>query len=92
MSLRGVHINTLDNGAMSLLQQARPALVKTLDFGPDWAALKADCDIRFLLGRVWCDDDAAMMPTPERAAERLGASQSTRWSPTATSWHHRGGA
>lgn len=71
MSLRGVHINTLDNGAMSLLQQARPALVKTLDFGPDWAALKADCDIRFLLGRVWCDDDAAMMPTPERAAERL---------------------
>lgn len=73
MPYRGVHVNALTTQALDTLRRGRPGLVKTLDHGPDWRALKAECGIRFLLGRVWCDDDAALTPTPEAAAERLWA-------------------
>lgn len=83
MTLRGIHVNAYNQDVQKTLERGKPALVKTLDFGPDWAALKAQYDIRFLLGRVWCDDDAALTPTPEAAAERLYArvrrAIGTRW-------------
>lgn len=83
MTLRGIHVNAYNQDVAATLKNGRPSLVKTLDFGPDWAALKAQHDIRFLLGRVWCDDDSALTPTPEAAAERLYArvrrAIGTRW-------------
>jgi hypothetical protein len=71
MPLRGIHINAYNQDVRATLERGRPALVKTLDFAPDWAALRQQHDLRFLLGRVWCDDDAALTPTPETAVQRL---------------------
>lgn len=71
MTLHGIHVNAYNQAVAATLKNGRPGLVKTLDFGPDWAALKAQYGIHFLLGRVWCDDDSALTPTPEAAAERL---------------------
>lgn len=71
MTYHGVHINQANQGALATLYRARPALVKTLDHGPDWATIKVACDIKFLLGRLWLDDQANFEPTPEAAAERL---------------------
>lgn len=71
MTYRGVHINALNADALKTLRDGRPALVKTLDWGHDWGQLVADYDIRCLVLRKWMDDDAALTPTPEAAAERL---------------------
>lgn len=71
MTLYGIHVNAFTQDVRGTMGRGRPGLVKTLDFGPDWATLKTEYGIRFLLGRVWCDDDSALAPTPEAAAERL---------------------
>ena len=71
MPLHGIHVNAFNAEVRGTLARGRPGLVKTLDFGPDWAALRAEHGFRFLLGRVWCDDDQDLTPTPEAAAERL---------------------
>lgn len=71
MTLYGIHVNAFTADVRGTMGRGRPGLVKTLDFGPDWATLKTEYGIRFLLGRVWCDDDSVLAPTPEAAAERL---------------------
>ena len=83
MKLRGIHVNAYNQDVQKTLERGKPAIVKTLDFGPDWVTLKEEHDIRFLLGRVWCDDDAALTPTPEAAAERLFARV---WEKVGRSW------
>lgn len=87
MPLRGLHINVLDSATLATMRRARPALVKTLDTVQDWATLKAECDVRFLLARVHLDEVATLTPTPEAAAERLWRMMWPRLAPQRAAWN-----
>jgi len=53
------------------MEHARPALVKSLDWGVDWPVQVARYDTRVLILRKWADDDSSLVPSPQAAAERL---------------------
>lgn len=101
MPLRGLHVNVLDSATLGTLRRARPALVKTLDTGQDWARLRAECDVRFLVARIHMDADATLSPSPEVAAERLWQAMWPKlrvnrdaWDAIETPWnerYHQGG-
>lgn len=70
-SYRGIHIQTVNANTMQMLEHGRPALVKTMDFGPNWTEWKDKYGIRCLVARVNCDNDSGLTPSPQAAAERL---------------------
>lgn len=71
MALRGLHVNAWTPATDWMLRRARPALVKSLDWSPDWARAIRDYDIRVFILRKWADDDSSFVPSPRGAAERL---------------------
>lgn len=71
--LRGIHVNVWTPATDFVLARARPALVKSLDWGPHWGMAVRDHGIQVLVLRKWADDDTSLVPSPEAAAERLWA-------------------
>jgi len=69
--LRGIHVNAWTTATDWTLRRARPALVKSLDWSPDWARAIREYDIRVFIIRKWADDDSSLVPSPAAAAERL---------------------
>lgn len=86
MPLLGPHVQVLTPDVLTLIRDARPGLVKTMDLGHDWTSLKAEHGIRFLVARLELDAWADLSPSPEGAAERLWSTMWPKLAPHRGAW------
>lgn len=71
--LRGIHSEVWTPATTWTLHAARPRLVKSMDWSPDWGRALREGQVDTFILRRWSDDDSSLVPSPTAAAERQWA-------------------